>query len=364
MSLDQYSEAAIKYRVEDLPSALRPGTPVSNVLRDLELGEKPISDITQQYLRRLGLLMLLRYARGEVSFAEYLKGAQREQSERRIAAKTEALAAEAKAFQERAEKKSRDEAMQAKLVLMGIQAAAKKNLRKKYSLSHFIEKADFPTLMTILRRVDNGIRLSEDEIVWLSTEGKDYFTDELRKGFHQIEAFFHASEFKKNKEPWSAVNASRHYRKCGRARSADSMLSTIDVSILKDSKLKSAIYTTHGGVKRDLKEWEEALCLGEQAHQLTPKDFRPCTLLGAVNMETGHYDLGRSWYAKAVERGFNEESVDDEFRHILFRRIENSERETLRNYLLTIDPERYGWARKKVSQKAAGGKNHRSGHHH
>ena len=63
MALDQYRELAIKYRVEDLPSALRPGTPVSNVLRDLELGEKPISGVAQNYLRRLGLLMLLRYER-------------------------------------------------------------------------------------------------------------------------------------------------------------------------------------------------------------------------------------------------------------------------------------------------------------
>jgi len=41
-----------------------------------------------------------------------------------------------------------------------------------------------------------------------------------------------------------------------------------------------------------LKAKNDALMLGENAHKLTPKDFRPCTLLGAVNMENGSYDLG------------------------------------------------------------------------
>jgi hypothetical protein len=356
MSLSKYREVAIKYRVEDLPNALRPGTPVSNVLRDLELGEKPISDIAQSYLKRMGLLVLLRYARKEVSFAEYLEAAEIEQSERR-------LAAEAKALEEQAQQKSRDEAMQVKLRQMEERAAARKRafdndpkniakakqvqLRRKYALSHFIEKADFPKLMTILRRVDNCIRLSDDEIVWLRTEGEEYFTQELRKGFHLNEAFSYEGEFKENKDPWSAVNASSHYRKCGKAKSADLMLSTIDVSILKNSKLKSAIYTTQGGVKRDLKKWDEALCLGERAHRLASNDFRPCTLLGAVNTEMGHYDLGRSWYAKAVERGYSEEAVDDELRGI-FMRMEKSKQEALRNYLLTVDSARYSWAKKKV----------------
>jgi hypothetical protein len=78
------------------------------------------------------------------------------------------------------------------------------------------------------------------------------------------------------------------------------MLNTIDVSTLKDLKLKSALCTTHGGVKRDLKRYDEALGLGEQAHLFTPQDFRPCTLLGAVNMEIGHYDLGQSSIGKLL----------------------------------------------------------------
>lgn len=38
---------------------------------------------------------------------------------------------------------------------------------------------------------------------------------------------------------------------------------------------------------------EEALRFGSQAHVLTPKAFRPCTPLSAVNFELGNYELGR-----------------------------------------------------------------------
>ena len=124
------------------------------------------------------------------------------------------------------------------------------------------------------------------------------------------------------------------------------MLSTIDIVGLKNRKLKSALCTTHGGVKRDIKEYDEALSLGEQAHLLTPKDFRPCTLLGAVNMEIGHYDLGHSWYGEAVKRGYSEKLVDDELRSI-FMCAEKSKKEAIRNHLLKRDPVRYSWAKKK-----------------
>ena len=359
MSVNKYKKIAIKYRVEDLAGALLPGTSLSNVLKHLELDEKPISNIAQEFLIRRGLLALLHYAKKEFAFAEFLKAAEREQCERR-------LVAEAKVLKEQDEQKLKDEAMQAKLRQIKERATAEKRafdtdpkniakakqvkLRQKYDLSHFIEKADFPKLMKILRHVDHCIRLSEDKIVWLSTEGEEYFTEKLREGFHKNEAEFYAGEFKKNKDPWSAVNASSHYRKCREANTADSLLSTIDVSLVKNLKLKSALYTTHGGVKRNLQKWDEALCLGEQAHRLTPQDFRPCTLLGAVNMEIGHYDLGQSWYKKAVERGYSEKSVDDELRGI-FMRTEKSKQEALRNYLLKMDSDRYSWAKKKSGKK-------------
>jgi hypothetical protein len=223
-------------------------------------------------------------------------------------------------------------------------------LREKYGLGNLIENPDFPKLMDILRRVHNSERLSENDFAWLETTKRArYFTTTLKKGYHRNEAIFYAGEFKKKKDYWLAVNASSHYRKCDKAKTADSLLSTIDVARLKNVKLKSALFTTHGGVKRDLGKWDEALNFGKQAHLLTPKNFRPCTLLGAVNMEIGHHNLGQSWYKKAVELGYSQKAVDDELRSI-FRSAETPKQDELRKYLLKLDPVRYSWARKKFGK--------------
>ncbi len=376
------AEVAIKYCVDDIAGASIPGSRLSNILTDLELG-RSISNIAQQeFLRSKGLLALLRYAKKECAFAEFLNIAELEKSERRLVTEPNALKEEAeRAESEKSKRRLADESMQIRLrqikqmkennalfELAQKQAVGEKcafdndarniakakqfKLRQKYGLSHFIEEDDFPKLMNILRRVDNGERLSEKDVVWLTTEGNDYFTTELREGFHKNEADFYAGKFKKSKDLWSAVNASSHYRKCRKAKTADSMLSKIDVSVLKNIKLKSAICTTYGGVKRDLQEWDAALCLGEQAHLLTPQDFRPCTLIGAVNMEIGQYDLGQSWYEKAIKRGYSERQMDDDLRSI-FMRAEKAKKESLRDYLLKIDPVRYSWTKKRHGKKKA-----------
>ncbi len=219
-------------------------------------------------------------------------------------------------------------------------------LRDKYDLSFFIEK-DYPRLMKILQCVDNGKRLAESEVAWLHLDGDEYFTEKLKIRYHNNEAEFYVSEFKKRNDPWLAVNASSHYRKCGKSQVADVMLSDISLSNLKNTKLKSAIYTTQGGVKRDLKKFDDALILGEKAHNITKKDFRPCTLLGAVHMETGDYELGQKWYALAIKNGFSERAMDSELRSI-FMRAKKSDKEALRVHLLKIDPKRYSWAKHKI----------------
>lgn len=119
----------------------------------------------------------------------------------------------------------------------------------------------------------------------------------------------------------------------------------ISTSKFKTKKIESAFNTTYGGVKRDIGVHHEAIALGKKAHALTPDDFRPCTLLGAVNIELGNYDEGQDWYQKAIKRGASEKSVDDDLRNI-FKRSEKSKRKDLAIFLFKRDPERYGWVEK------------------
>lgn len=93
----------------------------------------------------------------------------------------------------------------------------------------------------------------------------------------------------------------------------------------------------------------EALNYGQQAHKITPRDFRPCTLLGAVCFEAGDYCEGHSWYEKALQRGASEKSIDDDLRNIFFR-LEKSQRDALRVHLLKKDSSRYSWAKNKKSK--------------
>ena len=358
MHFNTYKETAIRYYVDDLAGALIPSSRLFKILKDIELS-KQISENSKDFLQKKGLLALLAYSKKEIPYPAFSEAAEIEQSERRhIAEKIAQI--------EQARQKIEEEARYSKWKAAQEQEEAKRRafendprniakakqfqLREKYGLSYFIEKKDFLKLMDILRRVDNGVRLSEEEVVWLSTERDEsytgYFTEELKKGFHKNEANFYRTEFEKTKDHWFAVNASSHYRKCNKSRKAESLLSSIDVHRLKNRKLKSALCTTHGGVKRDLGKWDEALIFGKQAHELTPQNFRPCTLVGAVYIETGHYDLGQTWYKKAVKRGYSEKSVDDELRGI-FMRAEKSKKEALRVYLLSVDPERYKWTNKK-----------------
>ena len=59
-------------RFEDLAGALIHGSRLSNILQRLELGEGSISVLAQEFLRKEGLSALLRYAKNEYTFDEFL----------------------------------------------------------------------------------------------------------------------------------------------------------------------------------------------------------------------------------------------------------------------------------------------------
>ncbi|WP_422414300.1 MULTISPECIES: hypothetical protein [unclassified Endozoicomonas] len=105
------------------------------------------------------------------------------------------------------------------------------------------------------------------------------------------------------------------------------------------------LLTTHGGAKRDQRLTKDAIRMGEEAHKVTPKNFRPCTLLGAIYMETGQLSLGHEWYQKAIERGFSENAMDSELKSI-FMKADKAGREKLKAFLLKENAARFAWVRR------------------
>lgn len=353
MVTPSFNDTALHYCVDDLPGASVPGTRLQNILDCLQLGRQ-VTRLSLGFLQQQGLEALHRLATGVLSYSSFRELALAEQAIRIEVATAAKLALEA-------EKRARDAAMQERMKLAHEQAEAARlaresnpnyiakiknqELRVRYGIDTFVKQHCFGRLMSILKGVDAGQRLGQEDFVWLSSVGETYFSDQLRTAYHRLEADFFASEFRKTHDPWMAVNASGHYRKCDHARDADSLLGTINIEQQKSAKLKSALCTTHGGVMRDLKRWDEALHLGEKAHTFKADDYRPCTLLGAIYMETGNYILGQEWYAKAVERGATVDSVDQDLRTIFFRVVQDRQAE-MRDFLLSEDPVRFAWVKK------------------
>lgn len=347
------NEIAKKYFVDNLPSASLIGGRLANILEYLEVNN-PLSSNSLDYLQINKFKALHELASGKTTYAEFSKVAKLELVSRELELKVEKQRikiAQKKVDEERdvASKLAQEKIIAANLAFANdprnIAKAKQKALRQKYGINSFVEQMQFAKLMDILKRMDAGNRMLEEEAVWLQTEAEEHYTFEVKHRYHENEARFYFGEFVKTKDAWAAVNASKHYRKCNLVSTADVMLSSVDINSKNDLKLKSALCTTHGGVKRDLMMLDDALALGEKAHQITPKDFRPCTLLGAVHMEIGNYDLGQLWYKKAEERGAEIKSIDSDIRSIFFR-ADKIKQDALRIHLLNIDATRYSWAKK------------------
>lgn len=350
-------DPADRFLVDDLPGARVPATRLRNVLDSLQQG-RPLSALALNYLQQQGLATLERFARGQITYEAFSKIATAERATRAHAAETERIAKEATRLVEEAKQRAREaawaaeherSAQQAEAVRRALETDPKyiakregPRLRARFGLDHFIEQPLLARVMVILRRLDDGNRLDDDDVLWLKTEGKVCYSEPIRSAFHEREAEFFSAEYVRTRDPWNAVNASSHYRKCGQPGKARGLLILLPPDAHASPKLKSAIQTTHGGAMRDLGRLDEAMELGEQAHALTPRDFRPCTLLGAVHIESGDLEVGWEWYRKAAERGASDGSIDHDLRRI-FVRADNARRDEIRKFLLRADPTRYKW---------------------
>ena len=92
---------------------------------------------------------------------------------------------------------------------------------------------------------------------------------------------------------------------------------------------------------RDLCRSDEALALATEAHDLEPHNYMPCTLIGALHMESGDLLAGREWYQKAEQLGAPREAIDSELR-ALIARSGHTERKRILDFLLLKDADRFG----------------------
>lgn len=210
-----------------------------------------------------------------------------------------------------------------------------------------IADTDRGKLLPILRKLDIGERLSEQDVAWLTTKGKHYFAKDgkIYRMYHRIEAQYQQQLFEKNKGIWHAVNASSHLRKAGAAKEAEHFLSPISPRKIADKKIKSAFLTTFGGVKRDLGDFAAGVEMAKEAHTSLPKDYCPCTLLGALYFELKKYATGTEWFTMAERLGAPQDKADAEIKAI-YAKANKAGKEQLKAYLLALDAKRYAWLNK------------------
>ena len=186
--------------------------------------------------------------------------------------------------------------------------------------------------------------MSQNETVWLASEGRQFFSGAVKVKFYRTEADFYLQDYQKNKDLWSAINASSNLRKAEASKEAEMLLEGIKIEHITNKKLISAYLTTLGGVKRDEKKATIAIELATKAHEKTPEDYRPCTLLGAVYMENGIYELGHEWYAKAKKRGAPDWTINNDLKKIL-KKLDTVQRRKMIDNLIAKDGEFYQWLR-------------------
>ncbi|AWI80374.1 hypothetical protein CEW87_14005 [Parazoarcus communis] len=331
-------ELAQYFHVSHIASAM--SSPVSELLKALYMGRLLTAD-ELACLKQTVPDDLYRLAYGQLTFDIYVKVAK--------VVEAEAIAIKARNDALEAARLAR-ESDPAYIAMMKTRA-----LFEKYKIG--LRDPSLELRMTeLLEQIDTGTRLSKEDLVWLSTTARKYFTPPIRQEYHRLEAVFHASQYRRTQDPWSAINACGHFRKCEQPKAALELIGSISPERLKHPKVRSALHTTHGGVLRDLGERIKAIEMGEKAHVLMPQDYRPCTLLGAVYMEQRKFNEGQDWYEKARKRGAPEHGIDSELRSI-YGQLDSAGREAMRRVLLAEDPHRYPWLNGAASQagkKAAG----------
>jgi hypothetical protein len=320
------------FHLEHVPASISP--PMSDLLIALFQG-RLLTDDEFAFLRQTGLNDLYQLAFGKLSIEGYIPIAK--------FAEADALERKAKAEAIEAARIAREKDPEY-IAMMQTQA-----LYKKYGIS-LTDESMRPRMTKLLQQIDAGNRLPNEDMAWLSTTAKKHFTAEFRNAYHRLEADFHADQYRRTLAPWSVVNASGHYRKSDQPTIALELIDSVPRDRLKQPKIRSAIFTTRGGVMRDIGQRSEAIEMGEMAHALMPNDYRPCTLLGAVHMELQHFGKGQEWYEKARERGAPAHGIDSELRSI-FQQLDEAGRSAMRNFLLAEDSHRYQWLKENSSQK-------------
>ncbi|MEH2088325.1 hypothetical protein [Nostoc sp.] len=215
-------------------------------------------------------------------------------------------------------------------------------LKRKYGLiDPSLPLEPFYAIMVKLEkkeRLDPKLVLQLMEEKLLSPDGK------IALAYYRLEAEFYEQEFHRTGNKWDIPTASSYWRKADEPEQA-LKLTNLDLSQIRDSKLKSAISVTRGAAFRDKDNLADAEICATKAMEYHSDSHQPYTLMGAIYYDKSDYPKGDYWYEQAIKRGAKPEDIDDDRKRVVRSTKDENKRHEAAEYLLKKDSQRYAWAK-------------------
>jgi len=154
----------------------------------------------------------------------------------------------------------------------------------KYSIPFEVdlECTRISPMATILEKIENHKLPSDQEFDWLKNCVPSL--DEFIRGISCL------VKFRLNLGIWDLVEACSFFRKAGHSKITVDLTTRMDFGAVTDRRAYSALLTTRGAAFRDLGDIEAAKQLAAEAMQVSPHDYEPHNLMGAIFHQLGKID--------------------------------------------------------------------------
>jgi hypothetical protein len=217
-------------------------------------------------------------------------------------------------------------------------------LKSKYRIVDPGDKLPLDPFYTILQKLERGERLDPLLVIQLIEEGLLSPNGQVAIAHYRLEALFCEREFERTKSPYNLPTASSYWRKANEPRRALELTNKVNLAQISDKALKSRLLVTRGAALRDMAQLGEAATCAREAIKCQPDSHQPYTLMGAICYDLGEYEQGNEWFEKAIERGAEQEEMDEEIKRVVRNARDKNQQREAAQYLLNQDPVRYAWA--------------------
>jgi hypothetical protein len=215
-------------------------------------------------------------------------------------------------------------------------------LKRKYKLID--PSLPLEPFYAIMVKLEKKERLDPKLVLQLMEEGLLSNDGKIALAYFRLEAEFYEQEFHRTGQKWHIPTASSYWRKAEEPEQA-LKLTNLDLSQIRENKLKSAILVTRGAAFRDIANLADAEICAKRAMEFHPNSHQPYTLMGAICYDIGDYPKGDYWFEEAIQRGAEIEDIDAERKRVIRSTKDENKRHEAAEYLLKKDSKRYAWAK-------------------